>query len=51
MHDRTLEAVRKQMMTDHNNWAKIASTADTPSASKKTSRRRTAQDHSNDVIN
>jgi Flp pilus assembly protein TadD len=50
-------AYLKQMMTDHNDWAKIASTADTPStANKKTSRKRTAQDRrndarSNDVIN
>jgi Flp pilus assembly protein TadD len=39
-------AYLKQMMTDHNEWAKIASTTD-----KKTSRKRTAQDRSNDVIN
>jgi Flp pilus assembly protein TadD len=45
-------AYLKQMMTDHNEWAKIASTTDTPSATnKKTSRKRTAQDRSNDVIN
>ena len=45
-------AYLKQMMTDHNEWAKLASTADTPSAAnKKPARKRTAQDHSNDVIN
>jgi Flp pilus assembly protein TadD len=45
-------AYLKQMMTDHNDWAKIASNADTPSAAaKKTSRKRTAQDRSDDVIN
>jgi Flp pilus assembly protein TadD len=42
-------AYLKQMMTDHNDWAKIAST--TPVTSKKTSRRRTAQQRSGDVIN
>jgi Flp pilus assembly protein TadD len=42
----------KQMMSDHNDWAKIASTADTPaSANKKTSRKRTAQDRGDDVVN
>jgi Flp pilus assembly protein TadD len=45
-------AYLKQMMTDHNDWAKIASTADTPtSANKKTSRKRTAQDRSDNVTN
>jgi Flp pilus assembly protein TadD len=43
-------AYLKQMMTDHNDWAKLASTGDTPS-NKKPSRKRTAQDRSNDVIN
>jgi Flp pilus assembly protein TadD len=42
-------AYLKQMMTDHNDWAKIASTAGP--TSKKTSRRRTAQQPSDDVIN
>ena len=41
-------AYLKQMMTDHNEWAKIASPADTPSATKKPTRRRTAQDRNND---
>ena len=45
-------AYLKQMMTDHNDWAKLASTADTPpAAAKKTSRKRTAQQRSDDVIN
>jgi Flp pilus assembly protein TadD len=44
-------AYLKQMMTDHNDWAKIASTADTPSTNKKTRRKRTALDRSNNVIN
>jgi hypothetical protein len=45
-------AYLKQMMTDHNDWAKIASTADTPtSANKKTSRKRTAQDRGDNVTN
>jgi len=45
-------AYLKQMMTDHNDWAKIASTSDTPtSANKKTSRKRTAQDRGDNVTN
>ena len=42
-------AYLKQMMTDHNDWAKIASTAGP--ANKKATRRRTAQQPSTDVIN
>jgi Flp pilus assembly protein TadD len=45
-------AYLKQMMSDHDDWAKIASTADTPaSANKKTSRKRTAQDRGDNVTN
>jgi len=42
-------AYLKQMMTDHNDWAQIASTA--RPASKKATRRRTAQQPGADVIN
>jgi Flp pilus assembly protein TadD len=42
-------AYLRQMMTDHNDWAKIASTAGP--ANKQASRRRTAQQRGDDVIN
>jgi Flp pilus assembly protein TadD len=42
-------AYLKQMMSDHNDWATIASTARPPA--KKATPRRTAQQRSDDVIN
>jgi Flp pilus assembly protein TadD len=42
-------AYLKQMMTDHNGWAKIGSTSGP--ANKKATRRRTAQKPADDVIN
>jgi Flp pilus assembly protein TadD len=44
-------AYLKQMMTDHNDWAKIASTAGPRAADKKPARKRAVQARNDDVIN